>query len=83
VIADLYVGDHEGGPLFMEIKSPMPNLDVCAESKKKVLLFEPIKRGKVARATSHSPTIHMASARNMSGLSPKHHGHGARSLDGS
>jgi hypothetical protein len=36
VIADLHFGDHEEGPLFIEIKSPMPNLDVCAESKKKV-----------------------------------------------
>lgn len=40
VIADLYIGDFESGPLFFEIKSPLPNLDVCAESKKKMLLFQ-------------------------------------------
>lgn len=39
VIADLFVGDFEPGPLFLEIKSPRPNLDVCAESKKKMLFF--------------------------------------------
>jgi len=40
VIADLYIGDHEEGPLFMEIKSPRPNLDVCAQSKLKMLIFK-------------------------------------------
>lgn len=40
VIADLFVGDFKPGPLFFEIKSPLPNLDVCAESKKKMLLFQ-------------------------------------------
>ncbi|MDI6903786.1 MAG: TdeIII family type II restriction endonuclease [Methanocellales archaeon] len=39
VIADLFVGDFKPGPLFLEIKSPRPNLDVCAESKKKMLFF--------------------------------------------
>ncbi len=29
IIADLYIGDIEPGPVFMEIKSPRPNLDVC------------------------------------------------------
>lgn len=38
-IADLYIGDHEKGPLFLEIKSPLPNLDVCDESKRKMLTF--------------------------------------------
>jgi hypothetical protein len=40
IIADLFVGDFRPGPLFLEIKSPRPNLDVCAESKKKMLFFE-------------------------------------------
>jgi len=40
IIADLFVGDFKPGPLFLEIKSPRPNLDVCAESKKKMLLFQ-------------------------------------------
>ena len=39
VIADLYVGDFEGGPLFVELKTPRPNLDIAAETKKKLLLF--------------------------------------------
>ena len=39
VIADLHVGDFEGGPLFVELKTPLPNLDIAAESKKKMLYF--------------------------------------------
>lgn len=39
IIADIFIEDHEDGPLFMEVKSPRPNLDVCAESKKKMLYF--------------------------------------------
>jgi hypothetical protein len=38
-IADLYIGDFVPGPLFTEIKTPRPNLDICAESKKKMLFF--------------------------------------------
>jgi hypothetical protein len=40
VRADLFIEDFETGPLFMEIKSPRPNLDVCTESKKKMLYFK-------------------------------------------
>ena len=39
VTADLYVGDFTGGPLFIELKTPLPNLDVAAESKRKILYF--------------------------------------------
>lgn len=39
VICDLYIEDFEGGPFFAEIKTPRPNLDICAESKKKILYF--------------------------------------------
>lgn len=39
VIADLYIGDFHRGPLFAEIKTPMPNLDICAETKHKMLTF--------------------------------------------
>jgi len=39
VIADLYIGDFHKGPLFAEIKSPLPNLDICAETKHKILIF--------------------------------------------
>ena len=45
VIADLYVGDYTGGPLFVELKTPLPNLDIAAESKKKMLYFLAIKNG--------------------------------------
>jgi hypothetical protein len=38
--ADLFIEDYKPGPLFMEIKSPRPNLDVCTESKKKMLYFK-------------------------------------------
>jgi len=39
IIADLFIEDFKPGPLFLEIKSPRPNLDVCAESKTKMLFF--------------------------------------------
>lgn len=39
VTADLYVGDYTGGPLFVELKTPRPNLDIAAESKRKMLYF--------------------------------------------
>ncbi len=41
--ADLYVEDFRGGPLFVELKSPLPNLDVAAESKRKMLYYLAIK----------------------------------------
>lgn len=51
--ADLYVGDFAGGPLFVEIKTPRPNLDIAAESKKKLLYFLAMKsRGGVAGAAA-------------------------------
>jgi hypothetical protein len=46
VIADLFIGDFRPGPLFLEIKSPRPNLDVCAESKKKMLFFRSLLANK-------------------------------------
>ena len=39
VTADLYVGDFSEGPLFIELKTPMPNLDIAAESKRKLLYY--------------------------------------------
>lgn len=39
VKADFYIGDFTGGPLFMELKTPRPNLDIAAESKRKMLYF--------------------------------------------
>lgn len=49
-IADLYVGDFQPDPVFLEIKSPRPNLDICAESKKKMLYFHAINAGKNVEA---------------------------------
>lgn len=60
IIADLLVGDYSGGPLFMEIKSPLPNIDVAAESKKKILIFELMKREERGRgflAFAYNPFI--------------------------
>ena len=39
VLPDVYIGDFRPGPLFLELKSPIANLDVCAESKKKILTY--------------------------------------------
>ena len=39
VTADLYIEDFTGGPLFIELKTPLPNLDVAAESKRKILYY--------------------------------------------
>ncbi|MBI3537427.1 MAG: TdeIII family type II restriction endonuclease [Chloroflexi bacterium] len=40
VIADVYIGDFKTGPLFIELKTPQPNLDICAQSKSKILTFK-------------------------------------------
>lgn len=48
VIADLYVGDFHRGPFFAEIKAPLPNLDICAQTKHKILTF-------VALLYKHNP----------------------------
>lgn len=39
VIADIFIGDFERGPLFVEIKTPKPNLDIGAATKQKILTF--------------------------------------------
>ncbi len=39
ITADLYIGDFTGGPLFVELKTPLPNLDVASESKRKMLSY--------------------------------------------
>ncbi len=60
VIADLYIGDFRPGPLFLEIKTPVPNLDICAESKKKILLFESLYAGQGAKgylAFAYNPYV--------------------------
>jgi hypothetical protein len=55
VIADLFIGDFESGPLFMEIKSPRPNIDVCMESKRKMLYFKIINFNSGAEANLAFP----------------------------
>ena len=39
MVLDLYVGDHQQGPLYYEIKAPKPNLDQTETAKKKILQF--------------------------------------------
>ena len=57
VTADLFIGDLSGGPFFAEIKSPLPNLDVAAESKKKILTF-------IALHSDKNPQAYLAFAYN-------------------
>lgn len=61
IIADLFVRDFTPGPLFLEIKSPRPNLDVCAESKKKMLYFQAIfewQRSEAYLAFPYNPFVY-------------------------
>lgn len=61
IIADIFIKDHEEGPLFMEVKSPRPNLDVCAESKKKMLYFRAFFRDQKPQAFigfPYNPFVH-------------------------
>ncbi|MBI3739137.1 MAG: TdeIII family type II restriction endonuclease [Chloroflexi bacterium] len=53
VIADLYIGDFRTGPFFAEIKTPLPNLDICAETKHKILTF-------IALLHQHNPQGYLA-----------------------
>ncbi len=39
VMADLYIGDFTGGPLLIELKTPLPNSDIAAESKRHLLYY--------------------------------------------
>lgn len=58
--ADLFIGDYSEGPLFMEIKSPMPNIDMCAQTKKKILVFETVnhkEKGRAYLAFAYNPWI--------------------------
>ena len=53
ITADLFVGDFAGGPLFIELKTPLPNLDVAAESKKKILYYLAIQARLETRASAY------------------------------
>lgn len=44
VIADVFIGDFRDGLFFAEIKAPLPNLDICAETKQKILTFIALHR---------------------------------------
>ncbi|MGQ9720532.1 MAG: TdeIII family type II restriction endonuclease [Candidatus Jordarchaeum sp.] len=44
------LSDFKPGPLFLEIKTPRPNLDICAESKKKMLYFQALFEGQKPEA---------------------------------
>jgi hypothetical protein len=60
VITDLYIGDFRGGPFFAEIKTPVPNLDICAETKSKILTFEALLHRQNAKgylAFAYNPFI--------------------------
>lgn len=60
VIADLYIGDFHSGPFFAEIKTPLPNLDICAQSKTKILTFETLLHNQGARgylAFAYNPFV--------------------------
>lgn len=53
VTADLFIEDFTEGPFFAEIKTPRPNLDIAAESKKKILTF-------VALHANQNPQAYLA-----------------------
>jgi hypothetical protein len=63
IIADLYIGDFLPGPFFAEIKTPVPNLDICAESKLKLLTFEALFHSRNPRgylAFAYNPFLNRA-----------------------
>jgi len=40
IVLDIFIADFVPAPLYLELKTPKPNLDICAESKRKILAFE-------------------------------------------
>lgn len=50
VRADLYIGDFNAGAFFAELKAPLPNLDIAAESKHKMLTFVALHRDRHPQA---------------------------------
>lgn len=40
IVLDIFIADFMPAPLYLELKTPKPNLDICAESKRKILAFE-------------------------------------------
>lgn len=70
IIADLYIGDFDGGSFFAEIKSPLPNLDICTQSKLKILIFETLLMKKTQEAIWLSHIIRILRANHISTVSP-------------
>lgn len=44
IVLDIFIADFDPAPLYLELKTPKPNLDICAESKRKILAFEAYMR---------------------------------------
>lgn len=44
LVLDVFIADFQPAPLYLELKTPKPNLDICAESKRKILAFEAFMR---------------------------------------
>ncbi len=40
IVLDIFITDFIPAPLYLELKTPKPNLNICAESKRKILAFE-------------------------------------------
>lgn len=44
IVLDIFIADFDPAPLYLELKTLKPNLDICAESKRKILAFEAFMR---------------------------------------
>ncbi len=44
IVLDILIADFAPAPIYLELKTPKPNLDICAESKRKILAFEAYMR---------------------------------------
>jgi hypothetical protein len=40
IVLDIFLADFSPGPLYLELKTLKPNLDICDEAKRKILAFE-------------------------------------------
>jgi hypothetical protein len=66
VIADVFISDFGGGPFFAELKTPQPNLDICAESKSKILTFKALLREQNPNSDKPKPNRSSANPRESS-----------------
>ncbi|MFA0750435.1 MAG: hypothetical protein SLRJCFUN_000838 [Candidatus Fervidibacter sp.] len=58
IVLDIFIADFDPAPLYLELKTPKPNLDICAESKRKILTFEAFMRTKGEVAMVDDFVIH-------------------------